>query len=41
MVLDTFSSHHAREREWTSALTDTERRTLAELLRRVVEHHVD
>lgn len=41
MVLDTFSSHHEREREWTDGLSAQERRTLADLLRRVVEHHAD
>jgi DNA-binding MarR family transcriptional regulator len=41
MVLDTFSSHHEREREWTDGLSAHERHTLADLLRRVVEHHAN
>ena len=40
-VLDTFESHHAREREWTSGLSAEERRTLADLLRRIVEHRAN
>jgi DNA-binding MarR family transcriptional regulator len=38
-VLDTFGGHHDREREWTSGLSEAERRTLADLLRRLIEHH--
>ncbi len=38
-VLDTFESHHARERTWTSELSAAERRSLATLLRKMVEHH--
>ncbi|GAA5040559.1 hypothetical protein GCM10023259_008100 [Thermocatellispora tengchongensis] len=40
-VLDTFGDHHAREHEWTSGLSAEERRILADLLRRIVEHHAE
>jgi DNA-binding MarR family transcriptional regulator len=37
-VTDGFGLHHKVEREWASALTPPERKTLTRLLRKMLEH---
>lgn len=39
-IMDTFSAHNARERQWASALGEEDRRTLIALLEKLTAHSV-